>query len=145
MDDIDNRRATYTEPRCVSEGEALRAKFLGDIERISAQLGDRNKVDADGNRLSGKEYFTWRKNALCALNARRIIVSRLNEWLDAARRRSAVERAHGSGVALSYTTVDAAYRLFMQLAKDDVEFDAMEWKTIEALKQYLDVTCPRAA
>lgn len=145
MDDLETKRAVYTEPRCVSEGEALRAKFLADMERITSQLGDRNKVDADGNRLHGVDYHTWRKSALCALNARRIIVTRLNEWLDAARRRGLVERRAGAEVAETFATIDAAYRLFMQLAKDDVEFEEHEWRVIESLKAHLDAVCPRAA
>ncbi len=145
MDDKEAQRAEYKEPSCISEGETLRAKFVADIERISLQLSDRNKVDPAGARLTGPEYHAWRKNALCALNARRIIVTRLNEWLDAAKRRAQVAKHHGPAVAASYETVGAAYRLFLDLAKDDVEFEEHEWKVVEALRDYLEATVVRAA
>lgn len=144
MDD-EKRHAEYTEPRCVAEGETLRAKFVADIERISLQLGDRDKRDAEGNRLTGVAYHTWRKSALCALNARRMVVRRLNAWLDAARRRANVSKAHGPAVEASYAMVDAAYQLFRQLAEDDVEFEAHEWQVVESLRTYLDETNVRAA
>jgi hypothetical protein len=144
MDD-EKRHAEYTEPSCIAEGEALRARFVGDIERISLQLGDRNKLNADGKRLTDHEYHTWRKSALCALNARRVVVRRLNIWLDAARRQAQVSKTHGPVVSASYAMVDAAYRLFQQLAKDDVEFEEDEWKVVESLRAYLDQTHVRAA
>jgi hypothetical protein len=58
--------ATLTGHESRAELEAALAELLAEIQLIDAQLSDRNRLTADGKRLSGIEYHQWRAKAVRA-------------------------------------------------------------------------------
>ena len=76
-------------PNSCEELEALRSDIIDDKERIQADLGDRNRTNPDGSRMSEYEYWGWRKRALNALNAHNSALRDVNVALKEARRANA--------------------------------------------------------
>lgn len=47
----------------LDEAEALSQELLEQVQDIDLQLGDRNRTDEHGRRLSSREYSAWRDQA----------------------------------------------------------------------------------
>ena len=53
----------FADPVSVGEGEQRSTALLKEIETIQVQLGDHNRTNTDGVRLTQGEYWEWRKKA----------------------------------------------------------------------------------
>ena len=80
-------------------------------------------ADANGQRLSGFEYFAWRRRAQGALNHCNNELRIINAWMrDAGRRAHAAERTRVESVEFDvddvYAALLAAYGLLKKLARE---------------------------
>jgi DNA-binding transcriptional MerR regulator len=63
------------------EARALKSNLLIEIENIKAQLGDRDKRNANGSRMSSEEYWAWKNRCQKALAAKLSQVREINAYL----------------------------------------------------------------
>ena len=79
-------RPAYRPPASVEEAEALKARLIDETTAIQAQLGERNKLNATGQRYRPEEYWAWRSKAVAALNAKRRELRQVKAWLSSQKR-----------------------------------------------------------
>lgn len=77
--------AEFEIPASLADAENLRRQLTEDIERIQIQLGDRDRTDELGRRLTSSEYWDWRKKAQHSLNRKLSELRSLKSWLKNAR------------------------------------------------------------
>lgn len=77
---------TWEAPESLERAEIQLEETTNDIQRIQAQLSDRDKTDASGRRVSVIEFHQWRKKATYALAARLREQRRLKRWIQEHRR-----------------------------------------------------------
>lgn len=70
--------------------ERIRVDLLDQIRRIEAQMSDPDRRDADGRRLTGEEYWAWRKRARHAWQ------NKQREYAEVKRRISEAKRHDGN-------------------------------------------------
>lgn len=149
-------RIEFVEPAGLTDAETRRRTLAEEIGDIATQLNARKQeraakfVDRHPNGIKGAyellpeerqenvDYMAWRKKALGALRARERVLRQLNDWLKAERRRLHMTENLPPEEKDTATLIDNAYKLFVKLREDDVEFDSEEWATIEKLREYLD-------
>lgn len=68
-------------PESYEEAKREYDQALEVMEEIQAQLGDRNKLDADGQRISADEYWSWRNRAKLKLRHTTARVRFLKQWM----------------------------------------------------------------
>lgn len=71
----------FREPGSLADGEALRIRLTREIESIQSQLGDRDRTDENGDRLSSSQYWEWRKKAQHSLHLKLTELRGLKQWL----------------------------------------------------------------
>lgn len=76
-----DKEEAFKQPSSPEEGEARRIELTQDIESIQNQLGDRDRTDESGNRLSSEKYWEWRKKAQHSLNQKLKELRSLKSWL----------------------------------------------------------------
>lgn len=76
---------TPATPETIAAAEARMAELWSEIVGIEQQLGDRGRVTADGRRLTGIEYFTWRNSAVGARRFKLEDYRVIKAWLKANR------------------------------------------------------------
>lgn len=54
-------------PTEIDDAERLLAAITSEAQAIQDQLSDRDRTHPDGTRLTGEEYWSWRKRAVDAL------------------------------------------------------------------------------
>ena len=128
---------TLQEPSSVAEAEKLKLDLIDRVSDIQAQLGLRDKLDAEGRRLSSDAYWDWRRRAVGALKASHSDLRRLNAWIKAARRRE-MERVADVDLDDPRSLIKAAYNLFKKLVADEVELDPDEQAVVDALREHID-------
>jgi hypothetical protein len=70
----------------LEEAEALRQELTLEVQNIQAQLGDKQRTDDEGRRLTSSEYWAWKKKAQHALNQK---LSELREVKKSMREKNA--------------------------------------------------------
>lgn len=76
------RRPIETEePKSIEEARLWREALIQEIGEINLQLGNPDRKGPGGVRLSGKEYWTWRRSAIGAKFARETRLSYLKRWI----------------------------------------------------------------
>jgi hypothetical protein len=65
----------------LSQLEECRLTLNEECQRIQTQLGDKHKIDDEGNRLPFTEYNAWRQKAKYALTKKREVYNRLNRYI----------------------------------------------------------------
>ena len=68
-------------PKTLEEAESIRQELTLDVQSIQAQLGDRQRTDDDGNRLSTADYWQWKKKAQHALNQKLVDLRGVKTWI----------------------------------------------------------------
>jgi len=63
------------------EAEAFRQELTLEVQNIQAQLGDKQRTDDDGRRLTSAEYWTWKKKAQHALNQKLAELREVKKWM----------------------------------------------------------------
>lgn len=111
----------------LADAEERRQQLTLEIQGIQAQLGDRQRTDDQGRRLSSNEYWAWKKRAQHALNQKLDELRLVKSWIRENQRETpAVELARHIGVLC---------QLFDELKTEDVEFDLDELDKIDAAKR----------
>jgi hypothetical protein len=68
-----NNRYQFSPPRTITGAEVEILRLRRAVRDMNAQLQDRNRLDLSGNRLSPREYTSWRGRTLrarsCAIEA----------------------------------------------------------------------------
>lgn len=75
------RKETWVAPTTVAEGEQRRETLVIEVKEIEAQLGNRDRTDETGRRLSGEEYWTWRQRAQYSVTQKQKELILLRGWL----------------------------------------------------------------
>jgi hypothetical protein len=122
---------TFTEPTTLAEAESLRAELTGDVQSIQAQLGDKQRIDDEGRRLSSQEYWTWKKRAQHALNQKLEDLRAVKLWMRENRPESAVLSLDAQSHLANLHTIVST------LMGEGVEFEASEKEHIVAAGHYL--------
>lgn len=55
--------------------------LTAEIQEIQEQLGDKQRTDELGRRLTSREYWTWRKRATHALNQKLDELRTVKNWI----------------------------------------------------------------
>jgi hypothetical protein len=111
----------------LADAEERRQQLTLEIQGIQAQLGDRQRTDDQGRRLSSNEYWAWKKRAQHALNQKLDELRLVKSWIRENQRETpAVELARHIGVLC---------QLFDELKTEDVEFDLDELDKIDAARR----------
>jgi hypothetical protein len=121
----------------IEEADAYREYLVTEMMRIQQDLGEKNRVHADGSRWTAIEYHDWRDRAKRALNVATIEARTVKAWLKAARRASDARDAGvdaGDPVAL----LRAACVLFRRLGAEGVDFEPDEVALRNAMQHYVD-------
>ncbi|MBW2691006.1 MAG: hypothetical protein JRE57_00050 [Deltaproteobacteria bacterium] len=71
----------FTAPRTLDEAEVRRQDLTLNVQSIQAQLGDKQRTDDNGRRLTSKEYWAWKKRATHALNQKLDELRLVKQWL----------------------------------------------------------------
>lgn len=72
-------------PESLQEAELQRQSLTLEIQDIQAQLGDKQRTNAQGRRLSAQEYWTWNRQAQHALTRKLNQLREVKAWLRAQR------------------------------------------------------------
>lgn len=78
---------TYPAPADLADCEARMADLHRDIQQIEVQLGDHNRLNAAGERMTHAEWNTWRISAKIARNRKLDEYRWLKAWRTAERNR----------------------------------------------------------
>ena len=131
-------RVEFSEPASLTDAEVRRRHLAEKIGDIATQLADRDRRHADGKRFTDKEYHDWRRRALGAMRAHERVLRQVNDWIKHERRRQHAEKSMPPEQLDAFRIIDRAYKLFVKLREEEVEFTAEEWADIELLRNYLD-------
>jgi len=126
---------TFDEPTSLAEAEALRVELTNDVQSIQAQLGDKQRTDEDGNRLTSKEYWSWKKRAQHALNQKLDHLRYVKTWIRENRQAAYPSRMATADEAIAHVRTLCSILLVMR--DEEVEFSAEESLQIDAAKNFL--------
>lgn len=71
----------FAEPASVQAAEDRLFYLQTSTSEIRVQLSDRNRTTPDGRRLTAKEFSTWRRSAVAALQAKEAELLFVKRWL----------------------------------------------------------------
>jgi hypothetical protein len=131
---------TFEIPKSLDEAETLRAQLTNDVQSIQAQLGDKQRTDEEGRRLTSKEYWAWKKRAQHALNQKLDELRFIKNWI--RERRHAMTAVgirvdHPPPVEEALGHLRALCTLLDSLRLEDVDFDPEETTQIDAAREFL--------
>ena len=72
---------TFSKPSSLDEAEDFQRLLTMDIQSIQHQLGDKQRTDENGHRLSRKVYWDWRKKAIFVLNQKMAELRQVKSWI----------------------------------------------------------------
>lgn len=124
---------TYKEPKNLDDAEELRIQLAGDVQMIQSLLGDKQRTDENGERLSSHEYWLWKKNTQIELNEKLGILRTVKLWI---KDKKISEDEYPSGDAIKH--VSALYRLLRTIEGEGVKMDASEKGKMEAARKFLE-------
>ena len=75
----------FQSPVTLDEAKARLTEAKVKQKEIESQLSDRNRLTADGERMIGNDYWTWRKSASIAHTAAMTEIIRLKQWIECHR------------------------------------------------------------
>lgn len=118
-------------PTSPEEAERRRHQLTLDVQSIQAQLGDKQRTDEQGRRLSQKEYWAWRKRAQHSLNKKLDELRLVKAFLREHRR----QRHLGPDGALAH--LRELYFLAVDIQKR-VNLSDLEMRKIDAAGLFLN-------
>jgi len=135
---------TFLPPESLEEAEARRAELLAKKLDIEAGLRAPNKTGADGRRLSGDEYWSWRHSAIYAKRCAEREMAQLKIWITDERAHLRQERRESRAQEADIDPEDpaslirGAYAILSRLSKEDlVSFNEAERSLIASLRYFL--------
>lgn len=123
----------FIEPTSLDEAEKLKAGLTSDVQTIQAQLGDKQRVDDDGRRLSAREYWTWKKRAQHALNQKLEDLRAVKLWIRDNRQ----DAPHEPLASEAVTHATNLYKILEELVSDGVELEKDEATKTAAAQVFL--------
>jgi hypothetical protein len=75
-----SKSVTWPDPKSFDDAEERIDQLVIDARLIEAQVGDRNKLGTNGERMSDIEYYQWRSRATWALAMKRGEIDFLKGW-----------------------------------------------------------------
>ncbi len=112
----------------LAEAEERRQQLTLEIQGIQAQLGDRQRTDESGRRLTSSEYWSWKKKAQYALNQKLDELRSIKNWIKDLK-------APAEETLLQH--VHVLCQILDVLKAEGVEFDDAEWSKVDAAKAAL--------
>ena len=79
--DESGRELETIEPESIKHAKELRMQLNHKVDSIDLQLGEMNRVDAAGKRLSDREYHKWRLGAVAVQKRARQRLAWLRNWI----------------------------------------------------------------
>lgn len=119
-------------PTTLEKAELLRQELTLDVQSIQAQLGDRQRTDDDGNRLSTSEYWQWKKKAQHALNQKLVSLREVKTWIRDQRNSFYPSAREAVGHVESLCSIAEALASYGELP-----LESSEQKQIDAAKDFL--------
>jgi hypothetical protein len=131
----------YAVPESLHEAEERRAQLTLDVQSIQAQLGDKQRTDEEGHRLTSNEYWAWKKKAQHALNQRLVELRVVKEWIRKTKRGlvqpKEVEVSKETSLDESVGHVRQLHTVLVSLQGEEVEFSEEERIQIDAAGYFL--------
>jgi DNA-binding transcriptional MerR regulator len=130
----------FDPPSCLSEAEARRKQLTLDVQSIQAQLGDKQRTDENGRRLSSKEYWSWKKRATHALNQKLDSLRSIKQWIHEKRASMSSPRVEVNSKATTQEAVGHLQQLhdiIVELEGEGVDLDADEKAQVSAAGYFL--------
>lgn len=127
----------FTPPKDLDEALRRREELTDEIQDIQAQLADKNKTDQDGNRLSSKEYWSWRNSAQYALNKKLSEQRKIKRWIHQERERNGYPQEEQGLEIQAVSHLAQIHKICETLRREDVDFDVDEIAKIDAAGGFL--------
>jgi len=127
--------AATTPPRTLADAEEQRLQITLEIQGLQAQLGDRQRSDEAGRRLSPREYWNWKGLAQQELNQKLDELRIVKAWIRDHRPPHVGPLSPDTFTVVSH--LESLYRILETLRKEDVELDSDELAKIEAARMTL--------
>jgi len=127
-------------PKDLDEAEERRVQLTLDVQGIQAQLGDKQRTDDSGRRLSSQEYWNWKKRAQHALNFKLNELRAIKKWIKDTKRSMAAPVVEVVGSATLEEAVGhlaQLYQIISDLREEEVEFNESELAKIFAAGNFL--------
>lgn len=125
-------------PSSLADAEERRQQLTLEIQGIQAQLGDKQRTDESGRRLTAEEYWAWKKRAQHALNQKLDELRSLKTWIK-ERRPVYEEHVHPqSKIDTIVGHLAGLCTVLENLRAEDVDFDSEELNKIEAARLMLN-------
>lgn len=122
----------------LEEAEELRQELTLEVQNIQAQLGDKQRTDDDGRRLTSSEYWAWKKKAQHALNQKLSALREVKRWM----------REKNAGTA-GFTLHEAVQHILILceltealVSYGELELETREREQIDAAKDFLSRAKP---
>lgn len=78
---IESRDLSELEPKSTEEAKLIRDELNRRVLMIDMALKDPDKQDEHGNRLTGDDYWDWRRRATAAQAFARMRMRQLRDWI----------------------------------------------------------------
>lgn len=130
----------YKTPTSLHEAESRRAQLTLDVQNIQAQLGDKQRVDENGQRLTSNEYWAWKKKAQRVLNQRLVELRMTKEWIRKTKKRLSIpviEVSKETHLEESVGHLRQVHAVLVSLQNEEVEFTEEERIQIDAAGYFL--------
>ena len=122
----------FEAPVDLEEAEKQQRELTLDVQTIQQQLGDRQRTDKNGNRLSRKDYWAWKKQAQFVLNQKLATLRSVKAWI----------REHRPTLNLSVAQQSTSHlrRLVEVLAAlgEETDLEKDELEALEAAQLFLE-------
>jgi hypothetical protein len=119
----------------IDELESLYEDATSKVIDIQTQLSNKNRLDADGNPVSHREYQDWRARAVGALRYRLRDQAKYKKLLKDARKRFNPDSPFDLSTADGL--LHAAYVTLHRIACETQDFDEEETAVKNAIQHYL--------
>jgi hypothetical protein len=117
------------DPTSLEQALEQRQALMLEIQSIQSQLGDRQRTDKDGGRLTAEDYWAWRRQAVHALNLKLDEARSIKAWIRN-------NRGAPDGVSAPIH-VHRLYRILCVLKTEDVDLDSAELNQMTAAAAFL--------
>lgn len=129
--------STPVEPTDLESAEEMRKQLTLDVQTIQTQLGDKQRTDDNGDRLSAREYWTWKKKAQHALNQKLNELRSVKQWIQ-ERRRSSSSEGESLSATMAITHLANLLSVIGTLQDEGVTLYGEEKAKVASAKEFVD-------
>jgi hypothetical protein len=123
----------WVAPSNLAEARTRRLEITEQLQEIEAKLGSRNLTDIKGRRLAGREYFEYRDQLIRQKTSIVREIQRLKAYISQVQTEEAGDLAGISVKDDDEKLLLKAYKLFLQLKREEVDFDPSELAFLDVL------------